>query len=105
MYAVVKINGFQYKVQKNDVLLVPFDKNRQVGDHLSFNEVLLLDDGEQLRVGTPYVDGARVEAEVLDFKKGEKIISFKKKRRKGYHRKKGFRAKYMELRVLDIVQG
>ncbi len=104
MYAVVKIKGVQYKVKKDDHILAPYDRTKNIGDKLETSEVLIVGNGDKIEVGKPYVEGAKVEAEVVDFKKGEKIISFKKKRRKGYHRKKGFRAKYMELRILDIVR-
>ena len=102
MYAVVKTGGKQYRVSKDDVILVEklaADK----GSAVELDQVLMLDDGKEAQVGTPLVDGARVAATVLDQTRGDKVIIFKKKRRKDYKRTKGHRQHLTVLRITDIL--
>ena len=101
MYAVVDIKGFQYKIKKGDTLKVPkFDL--KVGEKLTLPDVLLVSDGENIFIGTPYVEGALVEATVTTQSKYKKIIVFKKKRRKDYSVKKGHRQEFTEIEVRNI---
>ena len=101
MYAVVDIKGFQYKLQKGDTLKVPkFDL--QVGENLTLQEVLLISDGDNISIGTPYVEGALVEATVTGQGKDKKIIVFKKKRRKDYAVKRGHRQEFTEIEIQNI---
>ena len=100
MYAVIRTGGKQYKVAQGDVITVE-KLAGQAGDAVTFDQVLALDDGD-LRVGTPVLDGASVSAEVLEQTRGDKIIVFKKKRRKNYRRKRGHRQYITVLRVTDI---
>ena len=100
MYAVIRAGGKQYKVAQGDVITVE-KLAGQAGDAVTFDQVLALDDGD-LRVGTPVLDGASVSAEVLEQTRGDKIIVFKKKRRKNYRRKRGHRQYITVLRVTDI---
>ena len=102
MYAVLKTGGKQYRVAKNDVIIVE-KLAADAGSALELDEVLILDDGKETVVGTPLVDGARVAATVLDQTRGDKIIVFKKKRRKDYKRKKGHRQDLTVLRITDIL--
>ncbi|NKB21253.1 MAG: 50S ribosomal protein L21 [Alphaproteobacteria bacterium] len=102
MYAVVKTGGKQYRVAKDDVIVVE-KLAADAGSALELDEVLILDDGKETVVGTPLVDGARVAATVLDQTRGDKIIVFKKKRRKDYKRKKGHRQDLTVLRITDIL--
>lgn len=102
MYAVVKTGGKQYRVAKDDVIIVE-KLAADAGSALELDEVLILDDGKETVVGTPLVDGARVAATVLDQTRGDKIIVFKKKRRKDYKRKKGHRQDLTVLRITDIL--
>ena len=102
MYAVVKTGGKQYRVSKDDVIVVeklPADK----GASVELDQVLMLDDGKDAQIGTPLVDGARVAATVLDQARGDKIIVFKKKRRKDYKRTKGHRQQVTILRITNIL--
>ena len=101
MYAVVKIKNQQYRVSPDLKLQVPLLDN-EVGDTLSFDEVLMLADGEEIKVGAPTVDGATVAAEVLAHGRSRKIIVFKKKRRKNYRRKNGHRQQFTEIRITGI---
>ena len=101
MYAVLKTGGKQYKVAVNDVIIVE-KLAGEAGDSIDLDEVLMLGDGEASTVGTPMVSGARVTARVLEQKRGDKIIVFKKKRRKNYRRTRGHRQDQTVLRITDI---
>jgi large subunit ribosomal protein L21 len=104
MYAIFKARGQQYKAEKGKVLRLP-RMEADPGTKLTFDEVLLTSDGEKVKAGAPTVKGAKVEAEVVGDKKGEKIYVFKFKRRKNYRRKTGFRAKYTEVLITDLKLG
>ncbi|MEM9998392.1 MAG: 50S ribosomal protein L21 [Bacteroidota bacterium] len=97
MYAIVEIAGKQFKVEEDATLYVP-RLNAAIGDEVTFNRVLLTS-GDGVAVGTPTVEGASVTAEVLDHVKGDKIIVFKKKRRKGYRVKNGHRQPYTRIAI------
>ncbi|MFZ6053190.1 50S ribosomal protein L21 [Halocola ammonii] len=102
MYAIVEIAGHQYKVQKDQQVYVNRLQAKE-GDKVSFDNVLLLDDNGNVTVGAPAIDGAQVSAKVEKHLKGDKVIVFKKKRRKGYRKKNGFRAYLTELTIDSIV--
>ncbi len=99
MYAIVDIKGKQFQVREKDTLFVPYVRASEANDPLVFNRVLLVADGEDIHVGTPTVANAEVHATVLRHVKGDKIIVFKKKRRKRYKVKRGHRQRYTEIRV------
>ncbi|MBC7348777.1 MAG: 50S ribosomal protein L21 [Candidatus Aminicenantes bacterium] len=101
MFAVIKTGGKQYRVKVGDVLSVE-KLEAEKGQLVHFDQVLLLEDDSQIQVGTPYLEKARVAAEVLDDYKGGKVIVFKKKRRKGYRRKKGHRQLMTKVRISGI---
>ncbi len=101
MYAVVKIKNQQYRVTPDAKVQVPLLAN-EVGESLTFDEVLMVADGDDIKVGTPTVDGASVAAEVLGHGRSRKIIVFKKKRRKNYRRKNGHRQQYTEIKITGI---
>ena len=102
MYAVVKTGGKQYRVAKDDVLTVE-KLDGEAGASVELGDVLAMDDGKGLTVGTPLVDGARVAATVLEQKKGDKVVIFKKKRRKNYRRTRGHRQQVTVIRINDIL--
>ena len=103
MYAVVQIGGHQYRVSEGDVLFVDKQKNEEAGNKLTFDRVLLINDGNGgVTVGTPTVNGATVEAELLDNVKADKVIVFKKKRRKGYQVKNGHRQPMSQIEISGI---
>jgi large subunit ribosomal protein L21 len=103
MYAVVEIAGKQYKVTNNDTIVVPTRKDKP-GDKVKFDRVLLLGSDKEITVGHPVVAGAAVEATVVDDVRGDKVIVFKKKKRKGYRVKKGHRQDYTRVQITNIVQ-
>jgi large subunit ribosomal protein L21 len=101
MYAVFKTGGKQFRAEPGARIKVPSLKAEE-GDTVTFEEVLLTGDGDDVTVGRPTVDGASVKAEVLGHGRNKKIIVFKRKRRKGYRRKQGHRQGYTEIQVNDI---
>ena len=101
MYAVVRTGGKQYKVAKDAVLTVE-SLAGDVGSKLTLGEVLLLG-GDSPKLGAPLVKGASVECEILEHGQGEKVIAFKKKRRKNTHRKRGHRQHFTKVKVLGII--
>ena len=104
MYAIVEIAGHQYKVQQDQRLYVNRLKDDE-GAKVSFDRVLLVDDGSKVTVGAPAVPGAAVNATVERHLKGDKVLVFKKKRRKGYQKMNGFRPSLTELVIKDIKLG
>ena len=103
MYAVVRTGGKQYRVAKDSVLKVE-SLVGDVGSKLTLGEVLMLG-GDTLKLGAPLVQGASVECEILEHGQGEKVIAFKKKRRKNTHRKRGHRQHFTAVKVLSISAG
>lgn len=102
MEAIVRVAGVQVRVAPGDRIMVPRLKN-EVGSTTALGEVLLLSDGKKVTVGTPVVEGAHVEAEILEHARDKKIIVFKKKRRKRYRRTMGHRQRYTAVRITDVV--
>ncbi len=101
MYAVIEIAGKQFKVTQNDKIIVPTLKEK-VGAKVNFDRVLLLEGEKETAVGNPLVAGATVEATVLDHPKGDKVIVFKKKKRKGYRVKRGHRQGHTQIEITRI---
>ena len=102
MFAIVEIAGFQYKVQKDRYIYVNRLKG-EVEDKITFDKVLLLSTDTDVKVGTPTVSGAKVEATILEHLRGEKVIVFKKKRRKGYQVQNGHRQCLTKILISDII--
>lgn len=101
MFAIVEIAGQQFKVEKDQQLFV-HRQDAKEGDKVDYHEVLLLNDGGSVTVGAPAVDGAKVSAKVVRHLKGDKVIVFKKKRRKGYKVKNGHRQALTEILIEGI---
>jgi len=102
MYAIVEIAGHQFKVEKDQRVFVNRLQTEE-GKKVSFDNVLLLGDGDKITLGAPAIDGAQVGAKVLKHLKGDKVIVFKKKRRKGYRVKNGHRQSLTEIVIETIV--
>jgi len=102
MYAIVEIGGHQYRVAEGDVLYVD-RQHEDSGNSITFNRVFLTNDGDGgIDFGGPSIDGATVEATVLDHVKADKVIVFKKKRRKGYKKKRGHRQPMSQIKIDSI---
>ena len=103
MYAVVRTGGKQYKVAKDTVLKVE-SLAGDVGSKLTIGDVLMLG-GDAPKIGAPLVKGASIQCEILEHGQGEKVIAFKKKRRKNTNRKRGHRQHFTKVKVLGITAG
>ena len=103
MFAVLNTGGKQYKVSQGDLIKVEKLEN-DVGDKVTLSQVLMVGQGEDVEVGSPYVSNCEVTGEVVEQGKGAKIIVFKKKRRKGYRRKNGHRQQFTQLKITEIIK-
>jgi large subunit ribosomal protein L21 len=101
MYAIVEINGQQFKVAQNQEIFV-HRLEGNAGDAVSFDKVLLIDNNGAIQVGLPILEGAVINATIVDHLKGDKVIIFKKKRRKGYRVKNGFRQSFTKIKIEGI---
>lgn len=101
MFAVVKTGGKQYRVTQGDTIKVE-KLNGEVGDKVELSDVLMVVDGDAVKVGRPCVQGARVQAEIVDQGKHPKVIIFKMRRRKNYRRKTGHRQPFTAIKILEI---
>ncbi len=97
MYAVIETGGKQYRVQEGDVITVE-KLNAEAGDKVTFDKVLLMSDGKDVKVGTPYLDAA-VSGSVVENGKGKKVIIFKYKAKKDYRKKQGHRQPYTMVKI------
>ena len=104
MYAIVEINGQQFKVEDGKKLFVHHMKDTEAGQTVEFDKVLLVDKNGAVTVGAPAVEGAKVVVEVVNpLVKGDKVIVFKMKRRKDYRKKSGHRAQFTEVEVKQVI--
>ena len=101
MYAIVEISGFQYRVEPNTTIKVP-KLEKKVGDEVTISNVMLFSDGQRVRIGKPFLEGATVKGVVVSQGRGEKLIVFKFKRRKGYKKKTGHRQDFTEIKVSSV---
>ncbi len=101
MYAIVEIAGQQFKVQKDQKIYV-HRLAAEAGSKVEFDRVLLVENGGNVNVGAPAIAGAKVTAEVNNHVKGDKVIVFRKKRRKGYKKKNGHRQSFTSITIKDI---
>ena len=102
MYVIVDIAGQQFKVQKDQKIFV-HRLEAEEGTEINFDKVLLVDNEGKVTIGSPTVENAKVTAKVLDHVKGDKVIVFKKKRRKGYKVKNGHRQQFTQIQIGEIV--
>ena len=104
MYAIVEINGQQFKAEQGKKLFVNHIRDAKAGESVEFDKVLLVDKDGSVQVGTPTVEGAKVVCEVVSpLVKGDKVIVFKMKRRKDYRKKNGHRAQFTEILIKQVI--
>jgi large subunit ribosomal protein L21 len=101
MYAIVDIAGKQFKVEANKYVYAPLLEG-EAGKDVKFDQVLLIDDGSSVSVGSPVIKGASISGKIVEHVKGEKDIVFKKKRRKGYAKKNGHRQNFTRVMIEAI---
>ncbi|MBN2588143.1 MAG: 50S ribosomal protein L21 [Candidatus Fermentibacteraceae bacterium] len=104
MYAIIETGGFQFRVEPGMKLNIPRLTSEE-GESITLGKVMLLADGEEVAVGSPLVEGASVEAQVLEHGRGGKITVFKRKRRKGYEKTRGHRQDYTRIEIKSINRG
>ncbi|HHZ12420.1 MAG: 50S ribosomal protein L21 [Caldicoprobacterales bacterium] len=102
MYAIIKTGGKQYLVHEGDVIRVE-KLDVEEGSEVTFDEVLAINDDESLRVGTPILEGSKVEARVIKHGKGKKITVFKYKPKKNYRKKQGHRQPFTQVQISKII--
>jgi large subunit ribosomal protein L21 len=100
-YAIFKTGGKQYRVEQGDKIDVE-KIDAEVGDTVTFEEVLASGAGDDIAVGAPFIDGAKVTAKVIDQYRAKKVIAFKFKRRKGHHKTKGHRRQLTRLEIVSV---
>ncbi len=100
-YAVIKTGGKQYRVSVGDTITIEKLPGK-TGDTVTFTEVLSIGQGNDIRVGRPFLENASVSGEIIDQVKGKKVVAFKFKRRKGYHRTVGHRQKLTKVKIVTI---
>ena len=103
MYAIVEILGQQFKVEAGKKLFIHRMEEAERGTQVEFDKVLLIDNDGKVKVGAPTISGAKVVCEVSSHLKGDKVIVFHKKRRKGYRKRNGHRQSFTEVLVKEIV--
>ena len=104
MYAIVEINGQQFKVEEGKKLFVNHLQSAEAGQTVEFDKVLLVDNDGTITVGAPAVEGAKVVCEVVSpLVKGDKVLVFHKKRRKGYRKLNGYRHQFTEVSVKEVI--
>ncbi|HEX7511598.1 MAG TPA: 50S ribosomal protein L21 [Chitinivibrionales bacterium] len=101
MFSIVEQGGFQYKVSEGDTIKVPMIQAEKDAE-ITLEKVLMVGNGDQVKIGSPVLDGAVVKATVVDHGKYRKVVIMKKKRRKGYKRKTGHRQTYTKIKITSI---
>lgn len=101
MYAIVEIAGQQFKVEKNQEIFV-HRLDGEPGKNVEFDQVLLVDNDGQVSVGKPVVAGSKINATIMDHLRGDKVVVFKKKRRKGFQKESGHRQDFSKIRIDEI---
>jgi len=101
MYAVIKTGGKQHRVSPGDVLSIEKIEGNK-GDDFVFDEVLMVANGDDIHLGKPLVEGAKVVGKIVEQKRGPKIVVFRMKRRKGFHKKTGHRQSLTSMRITEI---
>ncbi|MEM0938405.1 MAG: 50S ribosomal protein L21 [Bacteroidota bacterium] len=101
MYAIVEIAGKQYKIEKDKFIYAPLIQSEE-GEKVNFEKVLFVDNNGKMQIGAPTVEGVKISAKILEHVKDDKVIVFKKKRRKGYKVKNGHRQLFSKVFIEDI---
>lgn len=101
MFSIVEQGGFQYKVSEGDTIKVPMIQAEKDAE-IALEKVLMIGNGDQIKIGSPTVEGAVVKAKIVDHGKYRKVVILKKKRRKGYQRKTGHRQTFTKIKITSI---
>ena len=101
MFAIIRTGGKQYKVSKDDYITVEKIEDDE-GNKITLDDILMISDGKKTTIGSPIVNGSKVTAEIVEQKRAEKVVIFKKKKRANYRRKKGHKQFQTVLKIIDI---
>jgi large subunit ribosomal protein L21 len=104
MYAVIKSGGKQHRVEPGEVLSLE-KLDAETGEIINFEEVMMIGDGDDIKIGAPYVEGGKVTAEVVEHGRGKKVTIIKFRRRKHYRRQAGHRQSYTKIKITEISGG
>ncbi|MCK9328532.1 MAG: 50S ribosomal protein L21 [Candidatus Cloacimonetes bacterium] len=102
MYAIVDFMGYQYRIEKDATLKVPYIAKGEAGNEIKIEKILMIHDNESISFGHPVIDAAQATAEIIKHGRDRKVIVFKKKRRKGYRKTQGHRQYFTEIKIKDI---
>jgi len=102
MYAIMDFLGFQYRIEKGQTMKVPYIADAEAGSEIKIEKILMIQNNDNVTFGKPVIENASAVAEVLKHGRDEKIIVFKKKRRKGYRKTQGHRQYFTEIKIKDI---
>jgi large subunit ribosomal protein L21 len=102
MYAILETGSKQYQVEKGDVINVELIPDQKI---IEFKNILMINDGKKVFIGSPHLENCSVQAEVIGEEKGPKVVAFKYRRRKDSKRKQGHRQKYLKVKITEIKQG
>lgn len=103
-YAIVEIKKSQFKVFENKYVYIPFLSSKKKGDVIFFNKIILFCENKDVKIGKPILKNIEIKAEILDHIKGNKILIFKKNRRKGYKVKRGFRPILSKIKIISFIK-
>jgi large subunit ribosomal protein L21 len=103
VYAIIRDRGMQYRVEQGQVLMIDLLDEAEPGSQIELGEVLLVGDGETIKVGSPILSGAKVRAEVVREAKGDKIVIFRYRNKKRYRRRTGHRQRYTQIKISEII--
>lgn len=103
MYAIIRDRGMQYRVEQGQVVTLDLIETAEAGSQIELGEVLMIGDGSKVQVGTPTIAGAKVQAEVLGVRKGDKIVVFRYRNKKRYRRRTGHRQHYTQVKISAIL--
>ena len=102
MYAIVDFMGYQFKIEKNVTIKVPYMADYKIGNEVKIDKILMIHNDTDVSFGTPVIETASATAEIIKHGKDDKVIVFKKKRRKGYRKTKGHRQNFTEIKIKDL---
>ena len=102
MYAIVDFMGYQFKIEKDATIKVPYMADFEVGNEVKIEKILMIHNNEEVFFGTPVIETAHVTAEIVKHGRDKKVIVFKKKRRKGYRKTQGHRQHFTEIKIKDL---
>ena len=103
MYAIVDFMGYQFQIKKDVTIKVPFIAEKEIGNDITIDKILMINDGEKTSFGQPIIETASATAEIVGHGREKKIMVFKKKRRKGYRKSQGHKQNFTEIKIKELI--